>query len=218
MRLLRYSYLAPRNDRLRRAHRSPLLVTRYSFIATRSSCTILGMDLDVRLVRRLMRVTERQPMRGFMVFCAKWLLYLFIPLVLIADWWVCGAWPGAVSWNSVMSLVLAFLITLLLGALVYRARPFVGHAVFIRARIRPPLSIHSFPSSHASSAFALATALAVWHPIFGAVGYVFALLIALGRISVGVHYLTDILVGAAIGILSAAAFSAYGEQIVSCML
>lgn len=176
------------------------------------------MNWDVRLVRRLMRFTERQPMRAFMVFCAKWLVFGFAPLIFLSDIFFCGNILRAVAWNAGMSFVLAFLITLLMGTLMFRARPFVGHAAFIRARIRPPLTIHSFPSSHASSAFALATALAFWHPILGFLGFVMALLVSIGRMAVGVHYLTDVSVGAIIGILSGLAFSTYGDRIVSCVL
>jgi undecaprenyl-diphosphatase len=63
---------------------------------------------------------------------------------------------------------------------------------------------HSFPSGHAARAFliaALATALApVWVTV---VLWVWAPLVALARVSMGVHYLSDVVAGAILGMLVA---------------
>jgi membrane-associated phospholipid phosphatase len=58
----------------------------------------------------------------------------------------------------------------------------------------------SFPSDHAALAFALATGIAVVLPSIGALAMVYvALLVCLPRVYLGIHWLTDILGGAAIG-------------------
>lgn len=60
----------------------------------------------------------------------------------------------------------------------------------------------SFPSGHASSAFAAATALTVSKKAYYIVpGYILAALIAFSRIYVHVHYPTDVLFGALFGIV-----------------
>ena len=79
-------------------------------------------------------------------------------------------------------------------------------------RDRPPLSnpdpeplvalpaTHSFPSGHATVAFACATTLALAVPRLRVPLYVLATLIAFSRVYVGVHYPLDVLAGAVLGI------------------
>ncbi len=79
-------------------------------------------------------------------------------------------------------------------------------------RDRPPLAnpdpeplvalpaTHSFPSGHATVAFACATTLALAVPRLRVPLYVLATLIAFSRVYVGVHYPLDVLAGAVLGI------------------
>ena len=61
---------------------------------------------------------------------------------------------------------------------------------------------HSFPSGHATRAFLLGTMGILLGPTWAAVALVIlAPLVALGRVAMGVHYLSDILAGAFLGIL-----------------
>jgi undecaprenyl-diphosphatase len=61
---------------------------------------------------------------------------------------------------------------------------------------------HSFPSGHAARAFMLATmALAYGPPWFWIVLVIWAPLVALARVAMGVHYFSDVFVGALVGIL-----------------
>lgn len=61
----------------------------------------------------------------------------------------------------------------------------------------------AFPSGHASFFFALATGVFLYNKKLGLVFYASAALIGLARIFIGVHWPTDILVGAALGMLTA---------------
>jgi membrane-associated phospholipid phosphatase len=67
----------------------------------------------------------------------------------------------------------------------------------------PPLggapSSLSFPSAHATSSFAVATAMTRVEP-WGAVAFLLALALALGRPYLGMHYPSDALVGAVLGV------------------
>lgn len=59
---------------------------------------------------------------------------------------------------------------------------------------------YSFPSFHATIAWALAVVLAQKEPKLGWLFYLLALLISLSRIYLGVHYPVDVFVGSIIGI------------------
>jgi len=68
----------------------------------------------------------------------------------------------------------------------------------------PPLggapSSLSFPSAHATSSFAVATAMTRVEPA-AALAFVLAAALALGRPYLGMHYPSDVLVGAVLGVL-----------------
>ena len=76
-------------------------------------------------------------------------------------------------------------------------------------RPRPPLeglpplggapSSLSFPSAHATSSFAVATAMTRVEPL-GALAFLLAAALALGRPYLGMHYPSDVLAGAALGL------------------
>jgi len=87
--------------------------------------------------------------------------------------------------------------------LVQRPRPFVDHpALHVFASRSPDFS---FPSDHATAAFAIAVAILLRSRPWGIVALVLAVVLAAGRVVVGVHYPTDVLAGAALGTAAALA-------------
>jgi undecaprenyl-diphosphatase len=66
---------------------------------------------------------------------------------------------------------------------------------------KPPHRGKSFPSSHAANCFALATVISVFYRRRGWIAFVPAVLVALSRMYVGVHWPSDVLAGCLIGIL-----------------
>jgi undecaprenyl-diphosphatase len=91
----------------------------------------------------------------------------------------------------------------LLKKKLVRERPYIG-LIGIECAM-PPLDRYSFPSGHTLHAV-LFTAIAIHHvPALAIVLVPFALLIAASRVVLGLHYPTDVLAGAALGALIAAA-------------
>lgn len=62
-----------------------------------------------------------------------------------------------------------------------------------------PSDQFSFPSGHTSAAFVVATLLYFTYPLSGPFAYTWAALVGLSRVTLGVHFFTDIIAGAAIG-------------------
>lgn len=60
-------------------------------------------------------------------------------------------------------------------------------------------SLHSFPSGHATTAFALAAALALLYPRGRAVFFTVAAMVAVQRVFAKAHFFSDVIVGATIG-------------------
>lgn len=100
--------------------------------------------------------------------------------------------------SSVVNLV----FTTVIKKLLKRKRPFQGQ-VQINAVYHP--GDYSFPSGHTSSAFATATALSQvyrkWYVV--APAYLYAGSIGYSRMYLGVHYPSDVTVGALLGTTSA---------------
>jgi membrane-associated phospholipid phosphatase len=132
--------------------------------------------------------------------------------VHVSDWWVKSLmvvlvgvaadiasrrrFPLGAVLAAVSYLVAAGLVTLLKGVFD-RPRPPVGDPA-----IHPLVAVPgdaSMPSGHAAGAFAAAVAVGLVHPRLRWPLLVLAGLVALSRVWLGVHYLSDVLAGAALG-------------------
>ena len=60
----------------------------------------------------------------------------------------------------------------------------------------------SFPSRHAFSAFAIATALCFYSPLFGGILLALSALMCGTRVLLGIHFIRDVLAGALVGMVS----------------
>lgn len=98
--------------------------------------------------------------------------------------------------------LLALGIGQIISAAVDRARPFVTHPGHVHLLISHSKDA-GFPSDHATGAFAIAIALLLRHRPAGIVALVLAALVAVGRVSVGAHYPSDVVAGALLGAAAA---------------
>lgn len=82
---------------------------------------------------------------------------------------------------------------------VNRTRPFVTYPDLIQKDFN--IGTKSFPSGHTSFAFALATSVSLCYPKWYVVApsYIWAFTVGYSRMRLGVHYPTDVLIGALIG-------------------
>ncbi len=65
-----------------------------------------------------------------------------------------------------------------------------------------PLDYYSFPSGHTTAVFSIATTLALYVPILAAVAFPLALIVAVTRLYLGVHYPSDVLAGMTVAVLT----------------
>lgn len=91
-----------------------------------------------------------------------------------------------------------------ISRLADRPRPFVAHPGLIHL-FAPHAADAGFPSDHATAAFAIAVALLLRNRLWGWIAIAAATVLAFERVLVGVHYPADVLAGALLGGLAAAA-------------
>jgi undecaprenyl-diphosphatase len=78
-----------------------------------------------------------------------------------------------------------------------RERPYISH---LRIHVgTAPLDRYSFPSGHTLHAVCYAVILSTYFPVLAWIVVPFAALVALSRVVLGLHYPTDVIVGATIG-------------------
>jgi membrane-associated phospholipid phosphatase len=97
---------------------------------------------------------------------------------------------------TVIGVLMALGLNQVIIHLWARPRPYVLHPVSL---LVPRSADSSFPSDHATFAFAVATGLFLTRRTWGIGAGVFAALVAFSRVYVGAHYPLDVVAGAAIG-------------------
>lgn len=96
--------------------------------------------------------------------------------------------------------ILGVAIYKLLKATTARPRPFAVSRQ-IRWGIAAPLDEYSFPSGHSLHAACFTIITTSYYPELGWIFVPFAILVALSRVVLGLHYPSDVLAGALLGAL-----------------
>ena len=118
--------------------------------------------------------------------------------------------PKIAAVSAAVAAALALLGNTVLGQLWYHARPFVSHPAQTLLLVKHGAD-NSFPSDHASVAFAIAFAVMALYRRFGVVLLFAAAAIAVDRVLVGVHYPVDVAASLLVG-LSAASVITFGAR------
>jgi len=154
------------------------------------------MTLDLTLFNAINGLAGRFAVLDYIgIFFAVYGVYVIVLIVLARR-------EQNVMINAALAFILVFVVEFFIQMFFQRPRPFVGHEVNLL--IQHP-SDPGFPSSHASSSFAMAASLYFIDKKWGSVALVIAGLVALSRVFVGVHYFLDVFGGAVIGIVCAGA-------------
>ena len=103
----------------------------------------------------------------------------------------------AVSLRMALAGLVGLLLYKALKHRLVRERPFITHHSIVRAAV--PLDRFSFPSGHTLHAVCFTIIAIDAFPVLAWVLVPLALLIALSRVVLGLHYPSDVLAGAAIG-------------------
>lgn len=157
------------------------------------------IELDARLSNQ-MRVAEKPgALRAIAAFLAHSGDSWFWGGALILLWLVSDStWR---RWEVVEFVGIGLLAALVMGIkfIVKRRRP-EGEWGSIYRNTDP----HSFPSGHAARAFLIAVIGSALGPAWlGTLLWIWAPLVALARVAMGVHYVSDVIAGALLGIATA---------------
>lgn len=106
--------------------------------------------------------------------------------------------------NAVVAVTVVFILDFVFKLFYFRERPFALHDVNLLVDHIPSAS---FPSRHSSLSFAAAYSFFLDNKKIGIITLSLAGLVALSRVYVGVHYVSDIIVGAVFGMTGAYAVS-----------
>lgn len=161
------------------------------------------MTLDVQLFYLLNDLAGQSPfLDTSIVFLASYLAYFLAALFLALLFF--SHYPKQekiriLLVTAVSAAIARFGATELIRLFYHRPRPFsvlpIHHLLIDTA--------WSFPSGHATFFFALATALYLYHKKWGVFFFIATILMTLSRVIAGIHYPSDVVAGALIGIVVA---------------
>lgn len=155
-------------------------------------------QIDVSIFRSLNQAGSNEFLDGLMILLT--ILGIGYVIVLVSvPLWIKGKREAA--FDLVVLVVVVTVVTEAIKLLIDRPRPFeeLANVHNIVSASGP-----AFPSAHASRAFAVATLVSLnSRRLWGYIAFIVATLIALSRVYLGVHWPSDILAGALLGLVLA---------------
>ena len=162
---------------------------------------ILGLinDHDLRLMRRVQRWRAPKWIRLWMIVATRagdgWLWYAQAPVILLFGGHARFFCEGAAGLGAAASIGTFQILKRKTG----RKRP-CALGLHSWATLLPPDQF-SFPSGHTMTAFAISVPLIHFYPELLPILLFCSLSVAASRLILGMHFLSDVLAGAAIGCL-----------------
>lgn len=157
------------------------------------------LELDARLSSQMRVADKPGALRAIAAFFAHSGDSWFWAIGLLALWLSGDSFWKEWAVVQLGSISLLAALVLLIKFRIRRKRP-EGEW----GRVYRSSDPHSFPSGHAARAFLIATiATGLGPPGLAAVLWIWAPLVALARVAMGVHYLSDIIAGALFGVIVA---------------
>ncbi len=142
---------------------------------------------------------------NLMKFAAQYVIFAVFALV-VASWFIRSGNDQSrrlAVYTAVLTGALSFLAITAIHHFYTHQRPFVARNDVVLLIKHGADS--SFPSEHATAAFALGAGIAMYRRRYGLLLLSLAALISFARVYAGLHYPFDVLAGAAIGIIVALA-------------
>lgn len=168
------------------------------------------MALDIQLLNILNNLAwQSRIFDTLIIFLAEYLQYLLIIVFLLLLYFSGYAKRGKIRifGVTIISIVIArFGLTELIRFFYHRPRPFLvlqAHKLLSNSDWFYSDKEWSFPSGHSAFFFAMATATYCYNKKWGIGFFIAVALMNISRIVAGVHYPSDILGGAIIGIVVA---------------
>ena len=160
------------------------------------------LNIDLQISEFFFQLGKSLP-QVVAVFFASYLIWILVAGVLYVSRQKKER-PWRLFIQSLFASGIAYGINFIIGIIYFRVRPF--DSLGFDPLIGKDHLDKSFPSDHASVAFALAFMVFLYNKKYGTFLLVVASLIAIGRMLAGVHYFSDIVAGALVGITGALLF------------
>jgi len=158
-------------------------------------------QIEPNIVRSVQQILRPKPLLIF--FQEAWFFGRTSFVLIVLIFLICIDWKNGLVAFGVFSVFVG--IEQLIKSLYFRKRPYTSHQSIAMLQPLEPFD-SSFPSGDALRVWYLALIIpfaAGSSTLFLAATISLAILVTLGRIVMGVHYLTDALAGAGLGILGA---------------
>lgn len=157
------------------------------------------MNLDLYLFNLINQFAgENTYLDSVAIFFAKYFVYisvLFLLMFLIKNF---NKYFVLVTSSLLAAIVARFVIVDIIRYFFPRLRPFMENKV----NLLFPYIQTAFPSGHAAFTFGLATVIYCYNKKAGVLFFIAGFLISISRVFAGIHWPSDIITGALVGIFS----------------